>query len=254
MAPLPDTNAIERLHGVTFYRLLELEPRLEALLWEARQAGAACRHQADVQRAFAPIRNRLTDLIGFAGQHRRHRLLGSAGAYEVAYWKLFHAITDLVPSPAKPAAIPPCKECALPEESGVTVPPNADAVPCRRPPARTRLAVRITDVAQGVIVHLEGKADLASLDQLQLALLQLLARRVPLAVLDLSELTFLATLLMGELVSFRRALARWGGCVRIAGARPEVYEALQMACMTELFEFYPTGEEATAATVPLPTA
>jgi anti-anti-sigma factor len=254
MTQLPDTNAIERLHGVTYSHLVDLEPRLEPLLWEARKVGAACLCQDDVQRAFNPIRNRLTDLIGFAGQRHRHRLLGSTGAYEVAYWKLFHGIADQVPSPAKPAPVTNCKDCASPKESGVAVPRSADAVPCRCSLGPTRLTVRITELARGVIVHLEEEADLASLDQLQMALLRPLARRVPVAVLEMSKLTFLGALVMGELVSFRRALARWGGCVRIAGARPEVYEALQVACLTELFEFYATAEEAAAVTFPLPAA
>jgi anti-anti-sigma factor len=67
---------------------------------------------------------------------------------------------------------------------------------------------------------------------------------MPLAVLDLSELTFIASMAMGVLVTFGRDLGRWGGRVRIAGARPEIHEALQVAGLTDVFEFYPTVEEA----------
>ena len=207
-----------------------------------------------MQQAFAPIRNRLSDLIGFAGRRRQHCVLGTPEAYEVAYWKLFHAVADLVSSPAKPVGSPSCGGGALPEEYGAAIPPKADAVRCRRPLTRTRLAISQSEAAEGVIVHLEGEGDMAGVEPLQLALLPLLARRVPLAILDLSDLTFLSSLVMEALVSFRRSLARWGGCVRIAGVRPELYEALQVACLTELFEFYPTLEDAMAATVPVAVA
>jgi anti-anti-sigma factor len=104
------------------------------------------------------------------------------------------------------------------------------------------LAVTILDVTQGVLVRLEGAADCNSVARLQLALVRLIACREPLAVLDLSGLTFLSSLAMGALVSLRRDLARWGGRVRIARATPQVYESLEAARLTMLFEFTDTIE------------
>ena len=102
----------------------------------------------------------------------------------------------------------------------------------------------LTDLTHGVVVRLEGSASFNNLDRLQFALVRLVARRTPLVVLDLSELTFIASLAMGILVTFRRDIERWGGRVRVAGARPEIYEALQVAGLTEVFEFCTTVEEA----------
>jgi anti-anti-sigma factor len=104
--------------------------------------------------------------------------------------------------------------------------------------------VSLTDLAHGVVVRLEGSASFSNLDRLQLPLVRLVARRTPLIVLDVSELTFIASLAMGILVTFHRDLGRWGGRVRIAGSRPEIYESLQSAGLTELFEFCATVEEA----------
>jgi hypothetical protein len=78
-------------------QLVELEPQVETLLWQARLAGANCRTFADVDRAFNALQYELTGLIGFVGKHHRHPVLGSAGAYEVAYWKLYDAVAGLVP-------------------------------------------------------------------------------------------------------------------------------------------------------------
>jgi anti-anti-sigma regulatory factor len=88
----PNVTDVQRVHGVTWADLVEREPVIEALLWRARSAGAGCRTVAAVERAFAPLRHDLAGLIGFTGKHHRHPLLGSVGAYEVAYWKLYDAV------------------------------------------------------------------------------------------------------------------------------------------------------------------
>jgi anti-sigma B factor antagonist len=251
MSQIPDIRELERTHSVTFWRLVELEPRLELLLIQARQAGVACRSLADVSRAFAPLRNRLTALIGFSGQHSRHRILGSVGAYEVAYWTLYRCLTDLLPGKggleAKPAGtdrtMPGEVRDAGPELARVEITP--DSQPSQAAPTPGPLTVTITDLAQGSVVRLEGSASFNNLDRLQFALIRLIARRTPLAVLDLSELTFITSLAMGVLVTFQRDVGRWGGRVRIAGARPEIHEVLQVAGLTEVFEFCTTVEEAT---------
>jgi hypothetical protein len=52
-----------------------------------------------VTTAFGPVRNELAELVGFAGKHRGHPVLGGTAAHEVAYWKLYHAVAGLVRSP-----------------------------------------------------------------------------------------------------------------------------------------------------------
>jgi hypothetical protein len=84
--------------SLTWAQLVALEPGLETLLWRAREAGAGCRTFTDVARVFGPVRNELTALIGFAGQHHRHPVLGSTEAYQVAHSKLYHAVAGLVTS------------------------------------------------------------------------------------------------------------------------------------------------------------
>jgi anti-anti-sigma factor len=88
--------------GVTWPRLIELEPQLETLLWQAREAGANCRTSIDVNRNFGPVRDKLAALIGFAGRHQRHSVLGGSEAYQVAYSKLLDAVAGLVSGHASP--------------------------------------------------------------------------------------------------------------------------------------------------------
>jgi hypothetical protein len=100
MKPYPNFRDVERLSGMTWGDLTTLEPRLEELLWAARHASVTCHQWSDVDRVFAPIRNALADLIGFAGKHHRHLVLGSVGAFQVAYWRLYDSVAGLLPSHA----------------------------------------------------------------------------------------------------------------------------------------------------------
>ena len=100
MKPYPNIQDLERQSGITWRQLAEQEPGLEDLLWRARQACVTCRRWSDVDRVFAPIRNVLAELAGFASRNHRHPVLGCAGAYQVAYWKLYDAVAGLLPGRA----------------------------------------------------------------------------------------------------------------------------------------------------------
>jgi hypothetical protein len=100
MKPYPNFRDAESRAGMTWNDLTALEPRLAELLWAARQGCVACGRWLDVDRVFAPIRARLTELVGFAGEHHRHPVLGSSWAYQIAYWKLYDAVAGSLPSRA----------------------------------------------------------------------------------------------------------------------------------------------------------
>jgi hypothetical protein len=97
MTPCPNLRDLEQLTGITWGDLSALEPGLEELLWRARRAGGTCRAWSDVDRHFEPLRTGLVELVGFAGKNHRHPILGSSGAYQVAYWKLYDAVAGLLP-------------------------------------------------------------------------------------------------------------------------------------------------------------
>jgi anti-anti-sigma factor len=106
----PNVVDVQRSYGVTWGQLVELERHLETLLEGAQQAGARCRCFTDVDRVFGPLRNELAGLVGFAGKYHRHPILGTAGAYEVAYWTLYDAVAGSVAGRAGSANEAPVKQ------------------------------------------------------------------------------------------------------------------------------------------------
>jgi hypothetical protein len=94
MNSYPSLQDRERIQGITWDDLTSAEPRLVELLSDARRACSSCRQWAEVELVFASIRSRLAELIGFTGKNNEHPVLGSPGAYKVAYCKLFDALAE----------------------------------------------------------------------------------------------------------------------------------------------------------------
>jgi hypothetical protein len=98
MKPYPNYRDLESCHGVTWHELVDLDSRLADLLWDARHACVGCRRRSDVDQFFAPIHASLNAIFGWARAHPVHPRLGSHGAYQVAYWKLYDAVARLFPN------------------------------------------------------------------------------------------------------------------------------------------------------------
>ena len=89
-----DIKTIETHHGVTWERLGELEPALEALLaviQAARPLNPKDKHfQWEI--VWGQFKDRIATLVGFHRRDLCDPLLKTIGAYEVAYAKLWHAL------------------------------------------------------------------------------------------------------------------------------------------------------------------
>ncbi len=86
-----------------------------------------------------------------------------------------------------------------------------------------------------VVVKLIGLADSPSSVVLERECLRLNALRAALVVFDLSQLTFISSLAIGLIVSFRKGQSRHGGKALLEGVTGSVAEALQRTRVTELF-------------------
>jgi anti-anti-sigma factor len=122
----PNVNHVQCTDGVSWVQLVELEPQVLELLWRARLAGASCRNSLDVERVFGSVKHELAGLIGFAGKNHKHPVLGSVGAYQVAYGKLYDAVAGLVPHRAAGPQQAPEKQ---PTETGAEPCPTGSTAP-----------------------------------------------------------------------------------------------------------------------------
>src|SRR5262249_32051577 len=106
------------------------------------------------------------------------------------------------------------------------------------------LQVQTIESPQGVVVRLQGEAGYLDADTLHLPLMSLLAQRPALVVFDMEQLAFVASVVMGALVRFRRSQLHHGGKVILAALQPSVLESLRVARLLELFESADTVDQA----------
>lgn len=96
------------------------------------------------------------------------------------------------------------------------------------------------------IVQLDGAASVDQIDRIQMQFMRITAQHPKSVVIDMSKLSFIASLGMGALVALNRDIAKQGGKVKFAGVGPLVLEALQRARLDALLELHATVEEAMA--------
>jgi anti-anti-sigma factor len=96
--------------------------------------------------------------------------------------------------------------------------------------------VVVCEMADEVNVRLQGEAGYLESAVLDSALMPLRARRTALVTFDLSELTFIASLALGILVSFYRSAKQYGGRVRLTAMQPNVREAIERTGLIRLFQ------------------
>lgn len=96
-----------------------------------------------------------------------------------------------------------------------------------------RVTVHVID--NRTIVRLSGRASSFEVDELQRELNRVLVVRPTHVVFDLTELETISSLAIGTMVTFRRALSRFGGSACLVGATLVVAEALHRTAVDRLF-------------------
>jgi anti-sigma B factor antagonist len=104
--------------------------------------------------------------------------------------------------------------------------------------------VQVEQRDAGAIARLRGNADNAHADDVRRKLTDLLERRSRRVVIDLSELAFIASLVIGELLTFRREIQAYGGELRLAGPAANVEDVFRTTRLVELFPVFPDAEQA----------
>jgi anti-anti-sigma factor len=120
---------------------------------------------------------------------------------------------------------------------------TCEALPTSRG-VEPNLALSVTTVSSIMMVKVCGALSLVEVDDFHQYLTCLNVCRPTHVVFDLSKLTFLSSLAMEELVTFRRNIVRRGGVVKLMGLQPQCWLAIQLARLNELFPVVETFEEA----------
>lgn len=90
-----ELKTIEKMHRLTWEELVELEPQLDGLLFQVELSRPMPDEAEDFnyEVCWGRFKQPLAELVGW---HRRHGEpdLRTQAAYDVAYWKLWHALHD----------------------------------------------------------------------------------------------------------------------------------------------------------------
>lgn len=106
------------------------------------------------------------------------------------------------------------------------------------------LKIEIEQLPQAVVAQLVGEAGMDEADELDRNLRLLSAARPALVVLDLSGISYIASMGIGALVKFRNEVSHAGGRVVLAALRPLVLDTFKLAGLLRVFPNFPTVDEA----------
>ena len=107
-----------------------------------------------------------------------------------------------------------------------------------------KLSIRADDTPQGTIVTVAGDVSVTEAEEFERQLMALADPQTPQFVLDLSGLTFAASLAIGALLRFRNEVTGSGGRVALAAVQPMVHDSFRRAQLHRVFTIYPTVREA----------
>jgi anti-anti-sigma factor len=108
--------------------------------------------------------------------------------------------------------------------------------PATRRKPEPKIEFKIERRPQFLRVAIQGDANFEQAEVLSAQLLRVPLDGAGLVVLDLAELTFLSSLAMGTLDSYRRGVGRRGVEVRLANVQAQVWLALEAAGLGKYFE------------------
>ena len=99
------------------------------------------------------------------------------------------------------------------------------------------------------VVHLVGPriTDQVYINELGDEMVAVLARAAPpLLLIDLEDVEFLSSAVLGKLIRLYKRARQAGGRVRLCAIRPSIREVFEITQLDKVFEIYPDADEALA--------
>jgi anti-sigma B factor antagonist len=103
-----------------------------------------------------------------------------------------------------------------------------------------------------IVLAVHGDADLNAAEELESKLTEVIEEGPSAVVVDLSQVTFLDSMVLGVLLQSLKRLRARGGRLRVVTPRAEVRRIFELTHLDRLFELDSTREEALLATAALP--
>lgn len=110
---------------------------------------------------------------------------------------------------------------------------NATDTASNTPPAQPA-AVRLEPNGSMLTVHITGDAGLTGTSALELGLMKASALHAPEVVIDLSQLSFIGSMGLGQIVAFRSGVVRRGGSVKVVCPPGRVRDMLRSSGLEQL--------------------
>jgi anti-anti-sigma factor len=111
--------------------------------------------------------------------------------------------------------------------------------------------MRLTEISTlpHPILKIDGELDLLQAPALRSALKAHATRRSPVLILDLSEVPFMDSSALSELIAYQQSVRAFGGTLLIAAPCSEVRELFTLAKLYEFFRVFDSTQKACAATL-----
>ncbi len=112
------------------------------------------------------------------------------------------------------------------------------------------MSVKLSELMNGgKLVRLSGKFDIVAVGQMEGIFLEYAREKGTILILDLSDVTFLASIGIRLIVTTVKALANNGGRLAILNPTPDVMEVLDVTGIPSIIPIYSTLDEAVAGLI-----
>jgi anti-sigma B factor antagonist len=107
---------------------------------------------------------------------------------------------------------------------------------------------QIDEVTEGnvPVLSINGEIDLSKAPDLRERLVTIASTGAPLAIVDLTEVTFLDSTALGVLVSGLKRMRAGGGDLRLVVTRPNLVKVFEITGLLDLFPLFSSRSEAAA--------
>ena len=106
------------------------------------------------------------------------------------------------------------------------------------------LEIAVETAGQWQVLNLRGRIDAASANAFDKSLRALIASGASRILINCADLRYVSSVGIGMIVECSKLATASGSCMSFAGINPHVKNVFEMVGFVELFEMYPSVEEA----------